>query len=106
MRGARFVLTALNGLRTIRQYTPEDVRSGRFDPMTMVETSRMDWDTPDGRKSVTVRENSYVPRELAALVRQAGLEVEHIWGGTAGRFGRRPVDLDEMEIMIVARKGT
>ncbi len=102
--GARFVLTALNGLRTIRQFTPDDVESGRFDPMTMVETNTMDWDTPDGKKSVTVREHSYIPRELAALVRRAGLQVEHIWGGTAGRFGRRPVELDEFEIMIVARK--
>ncbi|MFQ5808227.1 MAG: hypothetical protein ACE5JM_01300 [Armatimonadota bacterium] len=102
--GAGLVLTALNGLRTIRQFTPEDVRNGRFDPITMVETSTMEWDGPDGKRSVTVRENSYVPRELAVLVRRSGLEGEHIWGGTAGRFGRRPVELDEMEIMTVARK--
>ncbi|MGD8241006.1 MAG: class I SAM-dependent methyltransferase, partial [Armatimonadota bacterium] len=91
-------------LRTIRQSTPEDVQSGHFDPITMVETSTMEWDGPEGKQSVAVRENSYVPRELAALVRRSGLEVEHIWGGTAGRFGRRPVELDEFEIMIVARK--
>jgi len=102
--GARLVLTALNGLRTIRQFGPDDVRSGRFDPIGMVETSTMEWDAPEGKRSVTVRESSYIPRELAALVRRAGLEVEHIWGGTAGRFARRPVELDEMEIMIVARK--
>jgi hypothetical protein len=27
-----------------------------------------------------------------------------MWGGTAGNWGRRPLDLDEIEIMIVARK--
>jgi hypothetical protein len=27
-----------------------------------------------------------------------------IWDGTAGSWGRRRLDLDEMEIMIVARK--
>jgi Na+-translocating ferredoxin:NAD+ oxidoreductase RnfD subunit len=30
---------------------------------------------------------------------------KHIWGGTAGNWGRRPLDLDEMEMMVVARKG-
>jgi len=27
-----------------------------------------------------------------------------MWGGTAGNWGRRPLDLDEIEIMILARK--
>ena len=38
------------------------------------------------------------------LFRLAGLEVEHIGGGTAGNWGRRPIDLDEMEVMVIARK--
>jgi len=32
------------------------------------------------------------------------MSVVSMWGGTAGNWGRRPLDLDEMEIMIVARK--
>jgi hypothetical protein len=32
------------------------------------------------------------------------MSVINIWGGTAGNWGRRPVDLDEMEIMVVACK--
>jgi hypothetical protein len=51
-----------------------------------------------------VRERSYVPTELAMLLRQAGFEVEHIWGGTAGNWGRRTIQLDEMEIMVFGRK--
>jgi len=27
-----------------------------------------------------------------------------MWGGTVGNWGRRPLDLDEIEIMILARK--
>ena len=27
-----------------------------------------------------------------------------IWGGTAGNWGRRQVDLDEIELMIVGRR--
>jgi hypothetical protein len=32
------------------------------------------------------------------------MSVLNIWGGTAGNWGRRALDLDEMEIMIVACK--
>ena len=102
--GARFILTALNACRVIRQATQEDVENGRFDPVTMAEVYTMECDTPEGKKSLLVRERSYVPTELVVLFRQAGFEVEHIWGGTAGDWGRRKIRLDEMEIMVVARK--
>ena len=102
--GARFILTAPNACRLIRQATQEDVENGRFDPVTMVEVSTVEWDTPQGKKSRQVRERSYVPTELAMLLRQTGFAVEHIWGGTAGDWGRRELNLDEMEIMVVARK--
>ena len=102
--GARFILTAPNACRMIRQVTQEDVESGRFDPVTMVEVSTVEWDTPAGKKSRQVRERSYVPTELVMLLRQAGFEVEQIWGGTAGDWGRRKIQLDEMEVMVVARK--
>ncbi len=59
---------------------------------------------PDGPHVVLVRERGYVPTELALLLRHAGFAVEHVWGGTAGNWGRRPVDLDEYEIMVVARR--
>ena len=102
----RFILTALNACRMIRQVTQEDVENGRFDPVTMVEVYTVECDTPEGKKSLLVRERSYVPTELVMLFRQAGFEVEHIWGGTAGDWGRRKIHLDEMEIMVVARKAT
>lgn len=102
--GARFILTALNGCFMIRQYTQEDVANGRFDPVTTVETHPLENDTPESQKTVLVRERGYVPSELIMLCRLAGFEVEHIWGGTAGNWGRRQIELDEMEVMIIARK--
>jgi len=33
-----------------------------------------------------------------------GLQMLNILGGTAGNWGRRPVDLDEREIMVLACK--
>lgn len=102
--GARFILTALNGCRMIRQYTQEDVENERFDPVNMVELETIECDTPEGKKSLQVRERSYVPTELVILFRQIGFKVEHVWGGTAGNWGRRNLHLDEMEIMIIGRK--
>jgi cyclopropane fatty-acyl-phospholipid synthase-like methyltransferase len=102
--GARLVLTALNGCRMIRHATQDDVESGRFDPLTMAEVSDVEYHSPQAHKTVLLRERGYVPTELVMLCRQAGFRLEHIWGGTAGNWGRRTIDLDEMEIMVVARR--
>lgn len=102
--GSRFVLTALNGLRFARMHRQEDVEKGIFDPVAMTNTSVGDWDTDEGRKSVEVRERGYVPTEISLLFKLAGFEVEHIWGGTAGNWGKRQIELDEIEIMLVGKK--
>jgi cyclopropane fatty-acyl-phospholipid synthase-like methyltransferase len=100
--GGRFIITALNGCMPIRQYTQEDIDRGIFDPITMVETHLMEKDNSED--ILVVRERSYTPPELVLLFRIAGFKVENVWGGTAGNWGRRPLDLDEMEVMAVARK--
>jgi hypothetical protein len=38
------------------------------------------------------------------MLEQAQFEVLHLWGGTAGNWGRRAIDMDEIEIMAVARR--
>jgi cyclopropane fatty-acyl-phospholipid synthase-like methyltransferase len=100
--GGKFILTALNGCMPIRQYTREDIDRGIFDPVTMIETHLMEKD--DSEDILIVRERSYTPPELVLLFRIAGFKVENVWGGTAGNWGKRPLDLDEMEVMVVARK--
>lgn len=102
--GARFILTCLNGYNLIRRYTQADVESGAFDPLTLMETHPMEWDAPDGKQTVMVRERGYLPQEIVRMMREAGLRVENIWGGTAGKWGRRKIELDEIEIMFVARR--
>jgi SAM-dependent methyltransferase len=100
--GARFLLGASNAFKGIREYTQDDVESGRFDPATMLHHGPATWTTPDGEeRSVMVRIRNYLPTEIAMLLRQVGFEVEHIWGGT---FGRRKINLDEYMITVVARK--
>jgi len=101
---AKLILTALNACAMIRQYTLEDVRKGKFDPQTTVEIHPMNYETPRGKRSVMVREKGYIATELALLFRQAGFKVEHLWGGTAGNWGKRKLELDEIEIMMIGRK--
>ncbi|WP_307558093.1 class I SAM-dependent methyltransferase [Paenibacillus sp. V4I7] len=100
-----FVLTTLNAYSKIRKLTQENVDSGRFNPITMVEHYMDEWDLPEGRKQVEVKERRYLPFELKQMFSQVGLKVENIWGGTAGNWKRQNISLDEIEIMVVATKG-
>lgn len=100
----KLILTALNGFKMIRDHSQDDVEKGQFDPITLIEVSSQEYDTPEGKKSVLLKERGFIPTELVMLLRLGGFQVENIWGGTAGNWGRRKIDLDEMEIMVVARK--
>ena len=99
---AKAVLTVLNAAAMLRKHTNEDIAKGRFDPLTLVESSECP--PREGLPAIAVRERAFVPTELLLLFRLAGMSVLNMWGGTAGNWGRRPLDLDEIEIMIVARK--
>ena len=63
-----------------------------------------EWDLPEGKKQVEVKERRYFPFELKQMFSQVGLKVENIWGGTAGNWKRQNNNLDEIEIMVVATK--
>ncbi len=105
-QNAKLILNALNGCAMIRKYSQEDVENGQFDPTTMVEIHPLEYETSDGKKSGMVKERGYAPTELTMLFRQAGFEAEHIWGGTAGNWRKRKINLDEVEIMLIGRKIT
>lgn len=102
--GAPFVLTALNGYALIRRMTDRDVDAGTFDPASMLAQYVDQMDLPEGQRAVLVRERLFIPPELAAMTYHSGFDVEHVWGGTAGDWGKRPLKLDEIEVMLVARK--
>jgi ubiquinone/menaquinone biosynthesis C-methylase UbiE len=99
---AKAIFTVLNATTMLRKFTNKDMAEGRFDPITMVEAS--EHPPREGMLAVAVRERGFVPTELILLLRLAGMTTINIWGGTAGNWGRRPLDLDEIEIMVVARK--
>ncbi len=99
---AKCVFTVLNGYALARRHSQADVEQGSFDPLSLAE--RSDCRPPGTDTENPLRERAFVPTELVLLFAAAGLEVLNIWGGTAGNWGRRPIQLDEIEIMVVARK--
>ncbi len=99
--GARCVFTVLNGYGMVRRHSQEDADRNLFDPLTLSEVSDVsELGAPAGLGPM--RERGFVPTELQMLFLAAGLTVLHMWGGTAGDWGRRPIKLDEYEIMVVA----
>ena len=86
----------------LRRYQNRDVAEGRFDPMTMVESS--EYPPREGLPSVAVRGRGFVPTELVLLFHLAGMSVLNMWGGTAGNWRRKTLNLYEIEIMVVASK--
>lgn len=102
--GAPFVLTALNAYAVIRRVTEDHVEKGAFNPGTMEMFYADEWQLPEGSVPMYLRERLFIPPEITAMMHHAGLAVEHIWGGTAGEWGERPLKMDEIEVMFVARK--
>lgn len=99
--GGKFILTALSALSRIKGASNEDIARGAFDPDTMTFFEEIE--PPDGTK-VPIRERVYVPTELYLIFKMVGFDVKAIWGGTAGRWGKRKVDFNDIEIMVVGEK--
>lgn len=101
--GAKCLLTVLNGCALIRKHTQADVERGVFDPLALTECSE---NLPEAAAGLLLRERGFVPTELVLLFSLAGLHVLGLWGGTAGNWGKRAIDLDEIELMVLAEKQT
>ena len=101
--GAPCLFTVLSAYRLCRLHSNESVQQGEFDPLTVAERSEV-CGVPGADGTCPLRERAFVPTELALLFATAGLEVTNIWGGTAGNWGKRAIELDEYEIMVVGRK--
>jgi 2-polyprenyl-3-methyl-5-hydroxy-6-metoxy-1,4-benzoquinol methylase len=102
--GGKLILTCLNAMRLIRHFSKEGIDKGIYDPVNITEKTMIEWDTPEGKKKYEGIEKGFVPSELRIMLKTTGFETEHIWGGTAGNWGRRSIDLDEYEIMVIACK--
>jgi hypothetical protein len=71
---------------------------------TRVTVERIPVNTGGREKQVQVREKGFTAGELYLLMKCAGLEILHLWGGTAGNWNKHELDMDEYEIMVLAQK--
>lgn len=99
-----FVMTCMNGYAIIRQMTDDHVQAGAFDPATMVAQYDDEWELPEGKRTMHIRERQFIPPEMVAMLRFVGFDVQAVWGGTAGNWGKRAIKLDEVEAMYVCVK--
>ena len=99
---AKCLFTVLNGYALARRYQDADVQKGIFVPEDLTEISECN--PSDTEPGSTLRERGFMPTELKMLFSTAGMEVEAIWGGTAGNWGKRVIEMDEIEIMVLAHK--
>jgi SAM-dependent methyltransferase len=98
------ILTTLNAFARLRELTDDAIARGAFDPLTLEETYTDEADTPHGTERLRLKERRWLPPELIALCESAGFAVAHLWGGTSGAWNRRPLRLDEPEVMVVGRR--
>ncbi len=99
----QLIVNALNVFRVARK-VGHDQEADTFDVMSQTTLNTMLFETPEGKVELPCRERMFTPTEFTLMLRTAGFSEEHIWGGTAGNWRRGPMQLDEYELMAVARK--
>ena len=99
--GATFVLTAINAFSAARN---EDA-AATFDPYTATSSWRQTFQNPQGEaRAFEIYCTAFTYRELKWLLEGAGLGVRAGYGCVAGEFSRKPLELTDIEIMMVAQK--
>jgi SAM-dependent methyltransferase len=102
--GGTLILNVLSASRVIRAANDEAVGSGKFDPMNLTELSDVVQYLPDDPGVRRLRERYYTAPEIRRMVLGAGLTIRGVYGGTAGNWGLRPIELDEYELMVLAER--
>ena len=101
--GASFVLTTINAFSASRN---EDA-AAPFDPYTATSSWRHTFQNPQGEaRAFEMHCTAFTYRELRWLLEEVGLGVRAGYGCVAGKFSRKRLELEDIEIMIVAQKPT
>lgn len=99
--GGLFVLTALNALNVARNLRAD----ARFDPYSCTEEQHQIFTNPEGEsREVVIYTTSFTYRELKLLLEETGFKVEAGYGCIAGSFKRKPLTVEDYEIMMVSRR--
>ena len=69
----------------------------------MVDTHKVR--SPKGRvREFTLATRAFSPREVIAMGREAGFEVDAVWGGVTGDYRTTPLKSDDPEMLVLFRK--
>jgi SAM-dependent methyltransferase len=99
--GGRLALSAFSAYFQVRFLEDTD----RFDAGAGVNHERTELRAPDGSRAThDLWTSCFTPRELRLLARLAGLEVVHLWSVTPGAYRAAEPDLDQPELLLVARR--
>ncbi len=102
--GAPLLMTVRNVFELVRHYSDKDIADGTFDPYTLTRSVRLGEWYPGFDPDVVVKEKCFTPMELRMLLENNGFTIDHLWGGTAGSWDRHTLSLDEIELMVKARR--
>jgi SAM-dependent methyltransferase len=99
--GGLFILTAISALSGIRNADP-----ATYNPYTLTAGFDETITHSNGEvKQFRLYTTAFTYRELKWLLQNAGFEVVGAYGCVAGNFSRKPLTFDDIEIMMMARKG-
>ncbi|MFU8841181.1 MAG: class I SAM-dependent methyltransferase [Nitriliruptoraceae bacterium] len=98
--GGRLALTGLHAAPMLASWA-NGTLAGELDLLTLTETT--DYPLEEGG-TVRLREHYHLTDGLATLATSVGLEVEAIWAGGAGDWRREPPTVDDVELLLVARR--
>lgn len=98
--GAKLILTTFNGLK---KYRGDRINAQSFDFINGI----VHWQLPDDYDSGEKLEEfqrAYIPAELKMLCEMAGFSDVEVLGCKPGEFNRKPLEPDDIELMIVCKK--
>lgn len=99
--GSLFILTVVNALNLARNVNDESL----FDPYSCTIVDKEEVLNPEGEsKEVSIYTTAFTFRELKMLLESEGFEVETAYGINAGQFGKDPLKVNSMEIMMVSHR--
>ena len=99
--GGRLALTAFSAYFVVQHLEEGEA----FDAGAGVdhETARVK-DEAGAERDFDLWTTCYTPRELRLLAAAAGLAVVGVWSVTPGRYERRPPDIDNPELLLIAER--
>lgn len=94
--GAPFVLSAMSVFAMCADE--------HFDTLTNTMSTPQTVESPSGaRRKFVVTTRAFAPREVLAMAREAGFEVQRVWGGVTGSYQRRDLTIEDPEMLVVMR---